>query len=502
MNHEDDVVDDDEGELVPLGAALERVDAARAEAELRLAEQLTDSSNAERWVELHGERFRWHPGRERWMVWSGSRWALDDAGEALRTTKDVAASWMLRDAVVKAKSAAELRGFELHAKRSGSASARVAMLRLAQAEQGMSVATDQWDADPWLLNVANGVLDLRTGRLQAHRPGEYQTKLAPVAYDPDARAPVFERFLEQALPANDVRAFVARSLGYALTGVVREHVLPVWYGAGGNGKGTLQNAVSGVLGDYAKAVPADLMMRRTGGDQHPTERAMLMGLRLAFASETEAGRQLAESTVKSLTGGDPITARFMRQDFFTFLPSHKLILSTNHRPIIRGNDAGIWRRVRLVPWETTPRTIDTTLGEQLAREGPGILRWLVEGCLAWQRDGLGSAASIDEATRAYRHEQDVCSAFLEECTTRTADAKTSSAELYAAYRAWCAEGGERNWTQRAFVAALQERGLDRVKAHGTMTYRGLGLLADRPGASAADRELGRRYGREAAAADD
>ena len=485
--------DDDDEELVPLGQALERVDAARTEAETRLGEQLTDSSNAERWVELNGHRFRWHPGRERWLSWTGQRWALDDAGEALRATKAVAASWMLRDAVAKATTSAELRGYELHARRSGSASARVAMLRLAQAEQGVSVPTDQWDADPWALNVANGILDLRTGRLRAHDGAAYATKLAPTAYDPDARAPRFERFLEEALPAADVRAFVARSLGYALTGVIREHVLPVWYGAGGNGKGTLQNAVSAVLGDYSRAVPADLMMKKTGGDQHPTERAMLMGLRLAFASETEAGRQLAESTVKSLTGGDPITARFMRQDFFTFLPSHKLVLSTNHRPIIRGNDAGIWRRVRLVPWETTPRTIDTTLGEQLALEGPGILRWLVEGCLAWQRDGLGSAASIDEATTAYRHEQDVCSAFLEECTTRTADAKTTSAELYGAYRAWCVEAGERSWTQRAFVAALQERGLDRVKTHGSMVYRGVGLLADRPGASPREREDGRRY---------
>lgn len=488
-----DYEDDDVEELVPLGAALERVDTARVEAEARLGELLTDSSNAERWCELHGDRFRWHPGRERWLAWTGQRWAIDDAGEALRLTKDVAASWMTTDAVTKARTSAELRGYEQHARKSGSASARVAMLRLAQAEQGMAVPTDRWDADPWLLNVANGVVDLRTGRLTEHRAGDFSTKLAPVAYDPDAAAPRFVRFLEQALPAADVRAFVARSLGYALTGVIREHVLPVWYGAGGNGKGTLQNAVGAVLGDYSRAVPADLMMKKTGGDQHPTERAMLMGLRLAFASETEAGRQLAESTVKSLTGGDPITARFMRQDFFTFNPSHKLILSTNHRPIIRGNDAGIWRRVRLVPWDTVPASIDTTLGEQLLREGPGILRWLVEGCIAWQRDGLGSAASIDEATKAYRHEQDVCSAFLEECTTRTADARTASAELYGAYRAWCVEAGERSWTQRAFAAALQERGLDKTKSNGSMVYRGLGLLADRPGASPKEKADGRRY---------
>lgn len=490
--------DGDDEELVPLGTVLQRVDEAREEAERRLDEQLTDTSNAERWVELHGHRFRWHPGRACWMVWSGKRWAVDETGDALRATKDVADSWMTRDAVVKAHSSAELRAFEKHSARSGSAAARVAMLRLAAAEDGVAVGTDQWDADPWLLNVENGVIDLRTGRLQAHDARAYASKLAPTVYDPDATAPTFLRFLEGALPANDVRAFVQRQLGYALTGVIREHVLPVWYGAGGNGKGTLQNAVSGVLGDYARAVPADLLMKKTGGDQHPTERAMLMGLRLAFASETEAGRQLAESTVKSLTGGDPITARFMRQDYFSFLPTHKLVMSTNHRPVIKGNDAGIWRRVRLVPWETTPRTIDTTLGEQLAKEGPGILRWLVEGCLQWQRDGLGSAAQIDQATTAYRHEQDVCAAFLEECTTRQPDGTVGSAELFGAYRAWCVESGERHWTQRAFVAALQERGWDRSKSNGTMKYFGLALLADRPGAPPRDQQLARRYGQQGA----
>lgn len=490
--------EDDDEELVPLGTVLQRVDEAREEAERRLDEQLTDTSNAERWVELHGHRFRWHAGRACWMVWSGKRWAVDETGDALRATKDVADSWMTRDAVVKAHSSAELRAFEKHSARSGSAAARVAMLRLAAAEDGVAVGTDQWDADPWLLNVDNGAIDLRTGRLQAHDARSYASKLAPTTYDPDATAPTFLRFIEGALPANDVRAFVQRQLGYALTGVIREHVLPVWYGAGGNGKGTLQNAVSGVLGDYARAVPADLMMKKTGGDQHPTERAMLMGLRLAFASETEAGRQLAESTVKSLTGGDPITARFMRQDYFSFLPTHKLVMSTNHRPVIKGNDAGIWRRVRLVPWETTPRTIDTTLGEQLAKEGPGILRWLVEGCLQWQRDGLGSAAQIDQATTAYRHEQDVCAAFLEECTTRQPDGTVGSAELFSAYRAWCVESGERHWTQRAFVAALQERGWDRSKSNGTMKYFGLALLADRPGAPPRDQQLARRYGQQGA----
>lgn len=488
MTDYDDV--DDEEELVPLGQVLKRVQKKREKlGDTHHDKRLTDSANAERWCELHGERFRWHAGRQCWMVWDGVRWSVDDGAEALRTTKDVGVSWLHREAPTADPQF--MAACIVHAKRSESAGARRAMLQLAAAEEGMSVATSAWDADPWLLNCSNGVLDLRDGKLLKHHAPRMMSKLAPTSYDADAAAPRFARFLEQALPDVGVRDFVQRLIGYSLTGVVREHVLPVFYGSGGNGKGTLVNTLGAILGDYARAVPADLLMRKTGGDQHPTERATLLGLRLAFASETEAGRQLAESTVKGLTGGDPISARFMRQDFFEFLPSHKLILSTNHRPQIKGSDAGIWRRVRLVPWETAPSSPDTTLGEALTREGPGILRWAVEGCLAWQRDGLGSAGKIDAATAAYRHEQDVLAAFLTDCTTSTPDAQTPSPELFAAYRAWCEDGGEYAWRQRTFVQALEERGLQRLKTGGRMVWRGLGLLADRPGAKREEKRWGR-----------
>lgn len=492
--HEDDV---DEEELVPLGQALEMVQHTREQLYDRHEQRrLSDSSNAERWVELHGDRFRWHAGRGSWMVWDGVRWGVDDGNEALRLTKDVGPSWLTRDAATTTD-ATYMAACLGHAKRSESANARRAMLSLAAAEEGMSVPTSGWDADPWLLNVANGVLDLRDGKLLQHHAPRMMSKLAPVAYDVDAHAPRFHAFLQQALPDAGVRLWVQRLIGYALTGVIREHILPVFYGSGGNGKGTLVNTLGAVLGDYARAVPADLLMRRTGGDQHPTERATLLGLRLAFASETEAGRQLAEATVKGLTGGDPISARFMRQDFFEFLPTHKLILSTNHRPKIRGTDAGIWRRVRLIPWTTAPEKPDTTLGEALLREAPGVLRWAVEGCLAWQREGFPRVDAIEAATETYKHEQDVLALFLEECTTSTPSASTASGELFAAYRAWAEQQGEHAWSHRAFGQALSERGVDKAKRHGTMHYLGLGLLADRPGA--APRE--KRWGREAAAGD-
>lgn len=491
-----DDVDDDE-ELVPLGQALERVQKKREKlSDKHSDKRLTDSANAERWVELHGERFRWHAGRQCWMVWDGTRWGVDDGAEALRTTKDVGVSWLQRDAPTSDPQF--MAACIVHAKRSESAGARRAMLQLAAAEEGMSVATSAWDADPWMLNCANGVLDLRDGRLLQHHAPRMMSKLAPTEYDPAATAPRFDAFLAQALPDPEVRLWVQRLVGYALTGVVREHVLPVFYGSGGNGKGTLVNTLGAVLGDYARAVPADLLMRRTGGDQHPTERATLLGLRLAFASETEAGRQLAEATVKSLTGGDPISARFMRQDFFEFLPSHKLILSTNHRPKIRGTDAGIWRRVRLIPWTTAPEKPDTTLGEALLREAPGVLRWAVEGCLGWQREGLPRVAAIEAATEVYKHEQDVLALFLEECTTSTPSASTSSSELFKAYKDWAEEQGEYAWTHRAFGQALAERGVDKAKRHGTMHYVGLGLLADRPGAKPAEK----RWGKEVAAGRD
>lgn len=480
----------DEGDFVTLGEAMTVADKVRrleAVAE-RLARgvgdgkpRLTDSGNAERWVSLHGARFRFHAARGCWFRWTGTRWAEDVEGEAHLATKEVARDYLVDATQLVPRDALELVKW---AAKSESAGARSAMLKLAASEPGMSVGANAWDSDPMSLNVDNGVLDLRTGELRPHSSADLFTKLAPTRYVAGAEAPRFMRFLAEALPDPELRDFLQRLCGYALTGEVREHVLPIFYGSGGNGKGTLVETLSAVLGDYARAVPAELLMKRVGqSEAHPTERAQLMGLRLAFASETEAGRALAESTVKMLTGGDSISARFMRQDFFEFLPSHKLILSTNHKPVIKGTDRGIWRRVRLVPWDVVPAAPDPTLKQKLLAEREGILAWCVAGCLKWQAEGLGSAGAIDAATSEYRDESDVLGRFLSDCTVRVADARTRSADLYSTYKRWCDEQGESPWTQTSFGRALGERGLKPVRQAMGMVFKGLGVLSDRGGSA-------------------
>lgn len=481
---------DDVADWLDAGHTLDELAALRPQDETSSAdppnadeERLTDSGNAERWVTQHGENFRFATASGSWLAWDGTRWARDEGGRAMLATKTVARSWL--DEVPREPDGRRRLELVKHATKSESKGARAAMLVLAASEPGMAVTPAQLDADAWALNVANGTIDLRTGKLRPHQQADLNTKVAPTAYDPAALAPTFAAFLESSLPDVDVRAFVQRLLGYGLTGVVHEHVLPVFWGSGGNGKGTLVETVRAVLGDYAQAVPADLLMARQG-ESHPTERASLLGLRLAFASETGRGQALSEATVKLLTGGDSISARFMREDFFTFAPTHKLVLQTNHKPVVKGTDRGIWRRVRLVPWTVVPAHPDIHLKDKLAAERPGILRWLVEGCLAWQRDGLGTATAVDDATAAYREESDVIGDFLDESCVLARDARTKAGSLYAAYQAWAEAHGEHAWTQRRFGEALSERGLERRKSDGTKIYLGIGLRAGTEGPSGTD----------------
>lgn len=275
----------------------------------------------------------------------------------------------------------------------------------------------------WLLNVLNGTIDLCTGSLRPHAREDYITRCVNVDYDPDAKCPTWERFIHQVFGGNaEIIAFVQRAVGYSLTGKIVEHVLIVLYGLGSNGKTTLIDALHYLLGpSYAKHAPTDLLLARRG-EHHPTELATLHGARLVTAAETGEGRRLAESLVKQLTGGDPVTARRMRDDFWQFRPEFKLWLATNHRPQIRGTDHAIWRRIRLIPFDVTFHTAETgktpqqdqTLPARLREEATGILAWAVRGCLAWQSQGLGAPDAVRDATEAYRAEMDVLAMFFEE----------------------------------------------------------------------------------------
>jgi putative DNA primase/helicase len=321
-------------------------------------------------------------------------------------------------------------------------------------------------------------VNLRSGELRPHRREDLLTKIAPVEYDPDAPAPTWQATLERVLPNSEIQAFFKRLCGYATTGDTSEHVLPMLFGTGANGKSTVLNALLEALGGYAMQSAPDLLIAKR--NSHPTELADLFGARLVASIEVEDGRRLAESLVKQLTGGDRVKARRMRQDFWEFSPTHKVFMAVNHKPIVRGTDTAIWRRIRLIPFtETIPPTEqDKRLPEKLNAELPGILAWAVEGCLEWQREGLQAPEEVRKATGEYRSEMDVLGAFLKECCRRDADATVGAQDLYKAYQMWAEENGERSEGKRKFSTQLKERGFEsrRSGPNGSYEWQELQLL--------------------------
>jgi putative DNA primase/helicase len=266
----------------------------------------------------------------------------------------------------------------------------------------------------------------------------------------------------------DLIKFLQKAVGYSLTGSTREQVIFMFDGSGANGKSTFITLVLSLLGDYAQQTPTETLLRKQGGI--PNDIARLKGARFVAAVEAESGRQLAEVLIKQLTGGDRITARFLYKELFEFEPTFKLFLAVNHKPNIKGTDHAIWRRVHVIPFKVTipPEERDRNLGEKLKAEHPGILRWAVEGCLLWQKEGLGVPESVTEATNDYRAEMDVIVDFIAECCEIDPTAKTKFSDLYRRYIEWSNENGQLNVSAPEFGQRLMEHGFpsDRNKKLG------------------------------------
>jgi putative DNA primase/helicase len=435
----------------------------------------TDLGNARRLVADHGSELRFAPQLGQWLHWDGNRWAEDLTGEVHRRAKHTVDSFLTQ---IASTDGDERRRLVRHWMASQGAARLAAMVTLAATEPAVPVTIGELDGDPWALNVANGVVDLTTGRLHPHRPGDLHTKLAPVAYDETAACPRWDKFLGEVFDDdNELVAFMRRLVGYTLTGDVSEHVLPFAHGVGANGKSTFFGTVQRMLGDYAIQLDPHILMD-SGHEQHPTGLTDLRGARLAATVETEAGRRLAEALVKQLTGGDRIRARRMRCDFFEFSPTHKLWVAGNHLPTIVGNDHAIWRRILLIPFTVTfdGDRCDKALPDRLAAEMPGILAWAVAGCLEWRRDGLGVPDAVRRTTGDYRTNEDHVGRFLDECCEVDPGARCSARELRDAYESWCAEVGERPWSAKALGQQLTTRGFDRAKLErGVWSWIGLGV---------------------------
>jgi P4 family phage/plasmid primase-like protien len=448
---------------------------------------MTDLGNARRLVRLHGHDLHYIHAWGAWLIWDGTRWVKDETGEIHRRARATVAS-IYSEAAAETDTAARKKLAEW-AIGSESRARLDNMVTLAQSEPSIPIRHDALDADPFLLNCRNGTLDLRSGALRPHQRDDLLTKQAAVDYDPAAPCPRWRAFLDRAMGGNrDLMSFLQRAVGYSLTADVSEECLFFSHGKGKNGKTTFTETIMNLLADYAQKAPTEMLMLKQHGGGIPNDVARLPGARFVAAAETEEGRRLAESIVKDLTGGDTLAARFMRQEFFEFAPTHKFWIYGNHKPLIRGTDEGIWRRIRLIPFTVTipPEERDPNLRAKLRKEFAGILAWAVQGCRDWQCDGLGEPAAVQQATDAYRNEMDVIGAFLGECCVIGPHYKAYAKALYEAYKAWCEANGEHAVNQRRYGGQLTERGL--VNRPGTghrIVWDGIGLVtSDPPGTHA------------------
>ena len=442
---------------------------------------LTDYGNAERLRDRHGHDMRYCYAWKTWLVWDGKRWKKDECGQSVLWAKET-----IRGILGEAEKEPDdkVRKMLVSHEQRSEAEARIrAMLSLAESE--CAIAPEQLDAPAtdWLITCASGTIDLRTGRLRQPRREDYITKLSPAEYDGlETPAPILDSVVARIMGNNAALiAFLQRAAGYSMTGSTREQVFFIPYGKGDNGKSTLLDAFRYVMGSYAEHVRSETLMVKKG-EQIPQDIAKLKGARFVSAVETEQGQRLAESLIKELTGDKAVTGRFMRSNEFTFTPTSKIWLATNHRPEIRGTDHAIWRRIRLIPFTVAipENEKDRDLSDKLQAEAAGILAWMVRGCLAWQREGLGIPEDVRQATNDYRADMDSLGDYLAERTISDPTGRlwAKASDLYADYRTWGERNAEQTISQRAFGRGLGERGYKRDRSNGAHIWRGLGLKDD------------------------
>jgi P4 family phage/plasmid primase-like protien len=434
---------------------------------------LTDAGNAERFVAEHSADLRFVPEWGQFIRWDGARWARTNDNPTDRGILTARRLLRAAEACGDSEKRAKLARHAIAMERAG---ALQAMLSIARTLPGMRISASDLDSDNFLFNCANGTVDLRTGALRTHRRDDFITKMTRVEYDPNAVAPQWERFLERILPSIGLRSYLQRGLGYSLTGDVREQALFFCHGAGANGKSTFLTLVQSIGGDYAAQGAPDLLMAKRG-ERHPAEIADLQGKRLVVCQEVESGQHFAETLIKQLTGGDPIKARLMRENWYQFNPTHKLIIAANHRPRARGGDYAFFRRMKLVLFSETipPEERDPRLREKLEAEAPGILAWLVRGCLDWKQNGLGDPPEVVAATAEYRSEQDHLGHWIDARCERADGERSFTRDLYRDYKMWCIENGDHAWEQRSFSEGIEEHGFKRFRTKAAKGFIGLRL---------------------------
>ena len=438
--------------------------------------QFTDATNAEKFQRDHGDNIRYMAAWKKWLVWNGTHWQTDDSG-ALIHEKGLSTVRNMYAQLSKTHDYRERIEIEKYAMLSESVRRREAFIKAASWIKELNTSSDLLDTNPWLLNVKNGTIDVKNGKFRKHQQSDYITKVANVEYDPKADCPQWKQFLREIMDyKTDMINFVQTAVGWAMTGDISEQTMFILFGSGANGKSTFLNTIMYLLGDYAIATPTESFMRKNG-DQNTNDIARLRGTRFVTTTEAEQGRRLSEPIIKQITGNDKMTARFLYGEFFNFVPTFKIFMATNHKPVIKGTDHGIWRRIKLIPFTTRipDEKQDKNLEEKLKAEASGILNWLLEGTVRWRREGLRAPAAILNATDEYRGEMDVIGNFLKERCLQKKELSIRIRELYKAYADWCDDNKEHTVSERFFSMRLKEMGFEQSRTAEARFWSGLAL---------------------------
>lgn len=443
---------------------------------------LTDMGNAERLIRQYGDILRYSYERKKWLVWTGKLWQWDDGAKVTHLAK-----LTVRNIYAEATNEPdEKRRKEIadHAKRSESDHKLTAMITLAESELGIPILIDELDSNPWLLNVNNGTINLTPGELQRHDPKDFISRIIPLDYDPKAKSLVWQEFLGKIFQdKNDLISYIQRALGYSITGVQSEQAFFFCHGGGWNGKSTLLGAVTDVLGPYAAEKDPIVFMVTKNQSSGPNESvASLYRINLVCSTEIEDGQRLSVTLIKRMTGGERLRCERKYEHGFDFLPQYKLWLSGNHEPTITDTTNSIWKRLKKIPFTVTISEQDRVKDFRgiLSREhGQAILAWLVQGCLDWQKYGLGEPPDVIQATQQYRESQDILIDFLTETCTFQSSTTIIVADLYKAYKEWCDNNSAYAIGKNTFSARLRERGLSTTRGSGNKPiWRGIRLMTE------------------------
>ena len=418
----------------------------------------------------YGDQARYVAAWGKWLLYRDGCWREDHKLQVMTWARQI-----VRAAAVEIETMTNKSGKSLAA-----AKVVAAVVNLARADPRIQATADQWDADPWMLNTPGGVIDLRSGQAWQHDPSDHLSKItavAPAAFVPPDCA--WLNCLSTWCGGDaDLISFLQRAAGYSITGMITEECFFFLYGLGSNGKSKFLEAITGCLGDYYESSSMETFITQKY-EQHPADLAKLRGARLVSATETEEGRRWAEAKIKAITGGDAISARFMRQDFFTFTPTLKLWIAGNHKPGLKNVDKAMRRRVNIVPFTVTipEEARDKNLSAKLRAEWPIVLRWMIDGCRDWQAGGLQPPAAVTSATDDYIEAEDTLGRWLEECCTVHRSQAASFADLWKSWKAWADAAGEYAGNKKRLGQHLTDRGFEPINmSGGARGYKGLSAI--------------------------